>query len=89
MRQRQMAGFADCRRYKRSPLRTVVGQPIPTDHGSQFTSWTFSQKVRSTGLIQSIGSVGGAFDNADTECFRETMRIELLSRHRWTTRLKR
>jgi hypothetical protein len=35
-----------------------TGGLIHTDHGPQFTSWTFSQNVRNSGLIQSIGSVG-------------------------------
>ncbi len=54
----------------------------------QFTSWTFSQKVRSAGLIQSIGTVGDAFDNAVIESFWGSMQIELLNRKRWTTRLE-
>lgn len=61
---------------------------IHTDHGPQFTSWTFSQKVRSVGLIQSIGTVGDAFDNAVIESFWGSMQIELLNRKRWTTRLE-
>ncbi len=61
---------------------------IHTDHGPQFTSWTFSQKVRSAGLIQSIGTVGDAFDNAVIESFWGSMQIELLNRKRWTTRLE-
>ncbi|MGI8792726.1 MAG: IS3 family transposase [Acidimicrobiales bacterium] len=64
------------------------GRLIHTDHGPQFTSWTFSQKVRSSGLVQSIGSVGDAFDNAVIESFWGTMQIELLNRQHWTTRLE-
>jgi transposase InsO family protein len=60
---------------------------IHTDHG-QVTSWTFGQKVRSAGLIQSIGTVGDAFDNAVIESFWGSMQIELLNRKRWTTRLE-
>ena len=54
----------------------------------QYTSWTFSQKVRSAGLVQSIGSVGDAYDNAVVESFWGTMQIELLNRQTWTTRLE-
>lgn len=61
---------------------------IHTDHGPQFTSWAFSQKVRSSGLVQSIGSVGDAFDNAVIESFWGSMQIELLNRKQWTTRLE-
>lgn len=65
-----------------------TGDLIHTDHGPQFTSWTFSQKVRSSNLVQSIGSVGDAFDNAVIESFWGSMQIELLNRQRWTTRLE-
>lgn len=52
---------------------------IHTDHGPQYTSWTFSQGVRAAGLIQSIGTVGDAYDNAVVESFWGTMQIELLN----------
>ena len=41
------------------------GALIHTDHGPQFTSWTFSQNVRASGLVQSIGTVGDAYDCED------------------------
>lgn len=66
-----------------------AGRLIHTDHRPQFTSWTFSQNVRPSGLVQSIGSVGDAYDNAVVESFWGTMQIELLNRRRWTTRLER
>ena len=69
----------------RRPTRETL---IHTDHGPQYTSWTFSQKVRSSGLVQSIGTVGDAFDNAVVESFWGTMQIELLNRQTWTTRLE-
>ena len=64
------------------------GALIHTDHGPQFTSWTFSQNVRASGLVQSIGSVGDAYDNAVVESLWGSMQIELLNRKRWTTRLE-
>jgi len=54
----------------------------------QYTSWAFSQKVRSSGLIQSLGSVGDAYDNAVVESFWGSMQIELLNRRTWTTRIE-
>ena len=60
-----------------------AGGLIHTDHGPQFTSWTFSQKVRSSGLVQ-----GGAHDNAVVESFWGSMQIELLNRKGWTTRVE-
>ncbi len=29
-----------------------------SDHGSQYTSWAFGQRVRKAGLLGSMGSVG-------------------------------
>lgn len=45
------------------------GALIQTDHGPQFTSWTFSHTVTASGLVQSIGTVGDASDNAVVESF--------------------
>ena len=67
---------------------TTTEALIHTDHGPQYTSWTFSQKVRSAGLIQSIGTVGDAYDNAVIESFWGTMQIELLNRKKWNTRIE-
>lgn len=67
---------------------TTAGTLIHTDHGPQYTSWTFSQRVRSAGLVQSIGTVGDAYDNAVVESFWGTMQIELLNRAKWATRIE-
>jgi putative transposase len=45
----------------RKPSR---GALVHSDHGSQYTSWTFSQRVRAAGLAHSLGTIGDAFDNA-------------------------
>lgn len=42
----------------RDDERTV----IHSDHGSQFTSWAFSENVRRLGLVSSMGTVGDAYD---------------------------
>jgi len=70
---------------QRRPSR---GALIHTDHGPQYTSWAFSQKVRSSGLVQSLGTVGDAFDNAVVESFWGSMQIELLNRKSWDTRVE-
>ena len=51
----------------------------------QFTSWTFSQRVRSAGLAHSLGSVGDAFDNAVVESFWARMQTELPDSREWRT----
>jgi putative transposase len=64
------------------------GTLIHSDHGSQYTSWTFSQRVRSTGLAHSLGSIGDAFDNAVVESFWARMQTELLNTRKWRTRME-
>lgn len=69
--------------------RTVrAGGIVHADHGVQFTSWAFTEKVRTAGLMPSFGSVGDAFDNAMMESFWSSMQNELLDRKRWTTRVE-
>ena len=67
---------------------TKRGSIVHADHGVQFTSWAFTDKVRQAGLMPSFGSVGDAFDNAMMESFWSTMQIELLDRRRWKTRVE-
>ncbi len=64
---RRIVGWSIDKRATTAMVNTALGMAIEhrgdgglihTDHGPQFTSWTFSQKVRSSGLVQSIGSVG-------------------------------
>jgi putative transposase len=61
------------------------GTVVHSDHGSQYTSWAFGQRLRSAGLLGSMGSIGDCFDNALAESFFSSMQIELLDRHRWST----
>jgi transposase InsO family protein len=64
------------------------GAVIHSDHGSQFTSWAFSERVKSAGLALSMGRIGDAYDNAMMEAFWGRMQTELLNRKRWRTRLE-
>jgi putative transposase len=67
--------------------RPVAGQTIHhSDHGTQYTSWAFGQRLRHAGLLGSMGSVGDALDNAVAESFFATLQTELLDRHPWTSR---
>ena len=65
-----------------------AGAVIHSDHGSQFTSWAFSERVRQAGLAPSMGTVGDAFDNAMMESFWARVQTELLNRKKWKTRLE-
>ena len=57
-----------------------------SDHGTQYTSWAFGQRLRNAGLLGSMGSVGDALDNAMAESFFSTLQLELLDRRIWDTR---
>ena len=63
-----------------------AGTIMHSDHGSQYTSWAFGQRIRAAGLLGSMGSVGDCYDNAMMESFWETMQMELLDSRTWETR---
>lgn len=63
------------------------GGIVHADHGVQFTSWAFTNKIRSAGLMPSFGTIGDGYDNAMMESFWSSMQIELLNRKKWRTRL--
>lgn len=64
------------------------GGVIHGDHGTQFTSWTFTDRARRAGLLPSLGTVGDPYDNAVVESFWGRMQTELLNRQRWRTRVE-
>ena len=64
------------------------GGIVHADHGTQFTSWVFGDKIGSAGLLPSFGTVGDGLDNAMMESFWSSMQIELLNRQRWKTRVE-
>ncbi len=66
--------------------RPERGGIVHADHGVQFTSWAFTNKIRSAGLMPSFGTIGDGYDNAMMESFWSSMQIELLNRKRWKTR---
>ena len=57
-----------------------------SDHGSQFTSWAFGQRLHAAGLLGSMGSIGDCYDNSMMESFWGTMQLELLDSRTWKTR---
>lgn len=64
------------------------GGIVHADHGVRFTSWAFTQKIRSAGLLPSFGTIGDGLDNAMMESFWSSMQIELLNRKKWRTRIE-
>ncbi|MFN8028265.1 MAG: IS3 family transposase [Acidimicrobiia bacterium] len=70
--------------WRRKP---TAGQTVHhSDHGTQYTSWAFGQRLRNAGLLGSMGTVGDALDNAVAESFFASMQTELLDRRRWDSR---
>jgi len=59
---------------------------LHSDHGSQYTSWAFGQRLRNANLLASMGTVGDCYDNAMMESFWGTMQLELLDSRSWKTR---
>jgi transposase InsO family protein len=68
--------------------RPEPGGIVHADHGVQFTSWVFGDKIRSAGLLPSFGTVSDGLDNAMMESFWSSMQIELLNRKKWKTRVE-
>ncbi|MBV9060027.1 MAG: transposase, partial [Pseudonocardiales bacterium] len=59
---------------------------LHSDHGCQYTSWAFGQRLRAAGLLASMGTVGDCYDNSMMESFWGTMQLELLDTKDWQTR---
>lgn len=68
---------------RRQPTRPVI---VHSDRGSQFRSRKFRAALRRHGLVQSMGKVGAAGDNAAMESFFALLQRNVLDRHVWTTR---
>jgi putative transposase len=58
-----------------------------SDKGCQYTSLAFGTRLRESGIVSSMGSVGNAYDNAAAESFIATIKSELLYRYSWPARL--
>ncbi len=65
--------------------RPAPGAIHHADHGSQYTSWAFGQRLHAAGLLGSMGSVGDALDNALVESFFASLQTELLNRSPWAS----
>jgi transposase InsO family protein len=68
--------------------RPEPGGIVHADHGTQFTSWAFTNKIRTSGMMPSFGTVGDGLDNAMMESFWSSMQIEMLNRKKWKTRIE-
>ncbi|MEO3745311.1 hypothetical protein [Plantactinospora sp. B5E13] len=56
-----------------------------SDRASNYTSFRCAERLQDDGILPSMGSVGGSFDNALMENFWSTLKIELVYRTSWRT----
>jgi putative transposase len=68
--------------WRRGQMR-AAGAIHHSDQGSQYTSFAFTRRLASEGLVGSMGTVGDALDNAMCESLIGTMKIEKLNRQPW------
>ena len=68
---------------RQPPEHTTIAH---SDQGSQYTSWAFGRRLRSAGLLGSMGTIGDCFDNSVAESFFGTLQLELLDEHHWHSR---
>jgi putative transposase len=78
MRAELVADAIDMATLRRRPPTGAIAH---SDHGSNYCSWVFGQRLRASGLLGSMGTVGDALDNAVAESFFASLQCELLDRH--------
>jgi putative transposase len=64
----------------------VDGVVFHTDRGSEYTAAATAAACRSLGVVQSMGRVGCALDNAAAEAFNSTLKVEFVHRQHFRTR---
>lgn len=64
----------------------VAGVIFHSDKGGEYTGDVFAAACEALGVVQSMGRVGSALDNAAAESFNSTLEWELLSRRRFVTK---
>jgi len=62
------------------------GTIIHSDRGSQYCSKRYQRLILNNGLRCSMGRKANCYDNAVTESFFHTLKVELVHRERYTTR---
>ncbi|MFI9081652.1 IS3 family transposase [Streptomyces sioyaensis] len=65
---------------------SVDGVIFHSDRGSEYTSEAYNSLCGRLGVVQSMGRVGSALDNAAAESFHSSIKAEYIRRHRFATR---
>jgi putative transposase len=64
----------------------VDGVIFHSDRGSEYTAEAFETACGRLGVLQSMGRVGSALDNAASEAFNSIIKVEYIHRHKFRTR---
>lgn len=64
----------------------VDGVIFHSDRGSEYTAARYQAECRRHGVVQSMGRVGCALDNAAAESFNSTLKVEYVYRQHFRTR---
>ena len=64
----------------------IAGVIFHSDKGGEYTGDVFAGACKTLGVIQSMGRVGSALDNAAAESFNSTLEWELLARRHFATK---
>ena len=64
----------------------ITGVIFHSDKGGEYTGNIFAETCDALGVVQSMGLVGSALDNAASESFNSTLEWELLSRRHFATK---
>jgi putative transposase len=64
----------------------VDGVIFHSDRGPEYTSEAYNSLCDRLGVVQSMGRVGSALDNAAAESFHSSIKVEYIYRHRFATR---
>ncbi|MBB5845881.1 transposase InsO family protein [Mobiluncus mulieris] len=63
--------------------KETVGLVHHSDHGSQYVSLVYNQRLAEYGITPSTGSVGDSYDNALAENVNGSYKNELIHNRRW------
>jgi putative transposase len=65
------------------PNKPVLHRPLEP---AEYTAATYEVACTRLGVVQSMGRVGSALDNAAAEAVNSTIKVELVHRRQYTTR---
>lgn len=69
--------------WRRKPAAGLVHH---SDRGTQYTALSFGRRLEEVGIVPSMGRTGSALDNAISESFVSTLKVELVHARRFPTR---